>query len=424
MKRRVCIILIMFSLIVCFTGVTYSLFNSVNYLYTGKINVAEFIFATKRTDHIQLDFTDLKPGDVNEFEFEVTNTKDNVITNVTTEYQITIKTFHFMPLLIELYKDNDVVMTCDDASRIVNIEDWKGDRDLSGDFSMLWDEEYFYFYAVVTDEDFYTVTPASNLWNGDSVQFGVYHDTENALVNGTAGRKFEEIGLAVLEGKPVAYRFVSQSGETPIGEIEKGDNFDFACKREGNVQTYELKLKWSELFGYEFTPKIGDMLGFSVLLNDNDGAGRRGWMEYGSGIGTSKDVNKFVMMPLLDFSEKGGGIQIVVNGKAIIPESAPMVIDDKVFVPYRAIFEELGAEVTWDGETKTVIVTLKEKKATLQIERNEIDVDGAKITPDAPVEIINERTYVTIGTIATILDEYSIEAVWDGQSQTAIILDK
>ena len=115
MKRRVCIILIMFSLIVCFTGVTYSLFNSVNYLYTGKMNVAEFIFATKRTDHIQLDFTDLKPGDVNEFEFEVTNTKDNVITNVTTEYQITIKTFHFMPLLIELYKDNDVVMTCDET---------------------------------------------------------------------------------------------------------------------------------------------------------------------------------------------------------------------------------------------------------------------------------------------------------------------
>lgn len=317
-----------------------------------------------------------------------------------------------------------VVMTCDDASRIVNIEDWKGDRDLSGDFSMLWDEEYFYFYAVVTDEDFYTVAPASNLWNGDSVQFGVYHDTENALVNGTAGRKFEEIGLAVLEDEPVAYRFVSQSGETPIGEIEKGDNFDFACKREGNVQTYELKLKWSELFGYEFTPKIGDMLGFSVLLNDNDGAGRRGWMEYGSGIGTSKDVNKFVMMPLLDFSEANGGIQIVVNGETIMPESVPTMINDKVFVPLRAVFEELGAEVVWNGETGTVIVPLKGKKTTLKIKSNEIDVDGVKITPDAPVEIINDRTYVTIGTIATILDEYSIEAVWDGQSQTAIILDK
>ena len=35
-------------------------------------------------------------------------------------------------------------------------------------------------------------------------------------------------------------------------------------------------------------------MGFSVLINDNDGSGRRGWMECGSGIGKSKDANLFV----------------------------------------------------------------------------------------------------------------------------------
>ena len=68
------------------------------------MEIAEFIFDTKRTGHIELGFTDLKPGDTDEFLFEVTNTKGNMITNVTTEYQITIKTFQFMPLIIELYK--------------------------------------------------------------------------------------------------------------------------------------------------------------------------------------------------------------------------------------------------------------------------------------------------------------------------------
>ena len=79
------------------------------------MEIAEFIFETKRTDHIELDFADLKPGDTKEFNFQVSNTKDNVITNVTTEYQITIKTFHFMPLLIELYKDDKKVMTCNET---------------------------------------------------------------------------------------------------------------------------------------------------------------------------------------------------------------------------------------------------------------------------------------------------------------------
>ena len=114
MKKRLLIISVLFSMIICFSGITYSLFNSETSFLVKNMKIAEFIFETKRTDHIELDFADLKPGDIKEYPFQVSNTKDNVITNVTTEYQITIKTFHFMPLLIELYKDDKVVMTCDE----------------------------------------------------------------------------------------------------------------------------------------------------------------------------------------------------------------------------------------------------------------------------------------------------------------------
>lgn len=114
MKYRVVIIVILFSLIICFSKITYSLFHSEAFFSLENMEIAEFIFETKRTDHIELDFADLKPGDNKEFSFQVSNTKDKNITNVTTEYQITIKTFHFMPLIIELYKDNERVMTCDE----------------------------------------------------------------------------------------------------------------------------------------------------------------------------------------------------------------------------------------------------------------------------------------------------------------------
>ena len=118
MKYRIIIIVILFSLIICFSKITYSLFTSETSFSLENMEIAEFIFETKRTNHIELDFMDLKPGDTNEYYFEVTNTKDNIITNVTTEYQITIKTFHFMPLLIELYKDDENVMICnEDYSR-------------------------------------------------------------------------------------------------------------------------------------------------------------------------------------------------------------------------------------------------------------------------------------------------------------------
>ena len=114
MKYRIIIIAILFCLIVCFSKITYSLFQTESFFLLENMEIAEFIFETKRTDHIELDFADLKPGDIKEFNFQVSNTKDKNITNVTTEYQITIKTFHFMPLIIELYKDEQVVMTCDE----------------------------------------------------------------------------------------------------------------------------------------------------------------------------------------------------------------------------------------------------------------------------------------------------------------------
>lgn len=122
MKYKVCIIVVLFCLILCFSKITYSLFNSESSFIIKDMEIAEFIFETKRTDRIKLTFTDLKPGDTNEFDFEVSNTKNNIITNVTTEYQITIKTFHFMPLLIELYKDNDKVMTCNEQKYSRNID--------------------------------------------------------------------------------------------------------------------------------------------------------------------------------------------------------------------------------------------------------------------------------------------------------------
>jgi len=163
MKHKVLIILILFCSIICFTGVTYSLYNSETSFSIRDMRIAEFIFETARTDHIELDFTNLKPGETKEFNFEVTNTKNNIITNVTTEYQITIKTFHFMPLLIELYKDNEIVMTCnesysrnEDNALLCNSNTWELNHDSSktDDFKIKvsFPKEYnSYDYAELVD---------------------------------------------------------------------------------------------------------------------------------------------------------------------------------------------------------------------------------------------------------------------------------
>jgi hypothetical protein len=112
--------IIIFGLIILTLGVgiAYSAFNSSSELESNQQNIAKFIFDAKRLDEIQLPLVDLNPGDNKEYPFSVSNNNLQNTSNVKVQYQITIKTYHFVPLSIELYKLNNeveqLVLTCDE----------------------------------------------------------------------------------------------------------------------------------------------------------------------------------------------------------------------------------------------------------------------------------------------------------------------
>ncbi len=47
-------------------------------------------------------------------------------------------------------------------------------------------------------------------------------------------------------------------------------------------------------------------------------------------------------------------IRVIINGRPIITEVPPVVQNGRTLVPFRAIFEALGAEVNWNERTNTV----------------------------------------------------------------------
>ena len=50
-------------------------------------------------------------------------------------------------------------------------------------------------------------------------------------------------------------------------------------------------------------------------------------------------------------------ITITVNGRIIQSDVPPQIIGGRTMVPLRAVAEALGADVQWDGNTNTVIIT-------------------------------------------------------------------
>ena len=117
MKYKVLIVLFVLALLLFGSGITYSIF----YSETGGIvdqKIAKFVFDAQKLDNLSLTIDDLYPSSSKEYLFSVSNNYQETKSDVTLEYQMTIKTFHFMPLVIELYKITDnneeLLLTCNE----------------------------------------------------------------------------------------------------------------------------------------------------------------------------------------------------------------------------------------------------------------------------------------------------------------------
>ncbi|MDD4035913.1 MAG: hypothetical protein PHS45_01125 [Bacilli bacterium] len=119
MKYKVLIVLFVLTLFIFGAGITYSMFYSGATLGSNNQDVAKFIFNTESLDQLQMPLIDLNPGDNEEYLFSVSNNYLGNISDVSVEYHMTIKTYHLVPLIIELYKmdgaNEELILTCDET---------------------------------------------------------------------------------------------------------------------------------------------------------------------------------------------------------------------------------------------------------------------------------------------------------------------
>ena len=79
---------------------------------------------------------------------------------------------------------------------------------------------------------------------------------------------------------------------------------------------------------------------------------------------------------------------------------APCIIDEKVMLPFRAVFEALGAVISWDAETRTVFAVKNDVVFVLQIGQSVIYVNSDKVELDAPTVIVNDRTLISSDAVS------------------------
>lgn len=122
-------------------------------------------------------------------------------------------------------------------------------------------------------------------------------------------------------------------------------------------------------------------------------------------------------------SAQGNQVGVMIDGAVMQFEQPAVIINSKTMVPLRAIFEELDAEITWDGATQTVTAVRKLDDDTtttikLVIGSKIAYRNGHKIELEQAPVIVNSRTMVPVRFVAEALNA---NVKWDGATRTVAI---
>lgn len=111
-------------------------------------------------------------------------------------------------------------------------------------------------------------------------------------------------------------------------------------------------------------------------------------------------------------------IRVVVLGKRLTMDTVPTMVNGRVLVPMRFIFEALGAKVDWRQATQTVIGTRGSVTIRLTVGQAVGYVNGIPVKLDAAAQMINGRVFVPLRFIAEALD---CDVKWNGPQRAVIV---
>ncbi|MCL9971438.1 copper amine oxidase N-terminal domain-containing protein [Anoxybacillus kestanbolensis] len=97
-------------------------------------------------------------------------------------------------------------------------------------------------------------------------------------------------------------------------------------------------------------------------------------------------------------------IPIISNGKVLQTDTSPIMVNNRILVPFRAIAQSTGANVFWNANTKQVTVQKNKKVIFLTVQSSTATINDQTVTLDASPIIYKGRTLVPIRFIAEALD--------------------
>lgn len=107
----------------------------------------------------------------------------------------------------------------------------------------------------------------------------------------------------------------------------------------------------------------------------------------------------------------GQSISVQLDGKNLNFDQPPAMIDGRLLVPLRGIFEALAADVLYDAATRSIKATKGTTIVQLQLGSRTALIDGRTVYLDVPADTVGGRTMVPLRFVSESL---GAEVKWNG----------
>lgn len=135
-------------------------------------------------------------------------------------------------------------------------------------------------------------------------------------------------------------------------------------------------------------------------------------------LGTGLIIALLASIGCQSITAKNEEIKVIYDGQEVEFDVQPQIINGRVMVPMRTIFETFGAKVKWDGAESTVTAKRKSKTMVMTVGSTEMTKNEETYTFDTAPIIEDGRTLVPVRAISDML---GLDVEWDEDDRTVVI---
>jgi len=262
------------------------------------------------------------------------------------------------------------------------------------------------FYSIDEQNGSITVSPFGNTvplrWNVQERVSDMVLGTETVFRPSTTNMHMGE--YVVVERKGYGIVLTTQIVDTDVDTLDL--NFDTSVFVDVNNQLVEMENLEGRMIiafadeGWELIRGVTRRDSRIIVLNQPET------------LQTTDDEPNFYENVRLTIDNK----EMLVGNTAMEMTAAPYISQGRTMVPVHYVGYAFGQEITWNGETETVIIAADGETVEMVIGNTTMTINGEEFEMDVAPEITNDRTFLPIAWVAIAFG--ITEIIWDETHRT------